>query len=210
MLKDISPAACATLVKSISHSQREILDSIQRLHVPDGFECDATYGNGSFWNGVDRPRLCYDINPLFPFVAQADSQCLPVEAGSLGSLVFDPPFLTYIREQRDGNGKMALARRFSGYWRYDELQEHYLHSISEAYRVLRKSGVMVFKCQDIVHNHKFHCTHAMVITMAEAEGFRLADLYILLATHRMPSPNRLGTQKHGRIFHSYFLVLKKT
>lgn len=27
--------------------------------------------------------------------------------------------------------------------------------------------------------------------------------------HRLPSPNRLGVQRHARIFHSYFLVLQK-
>jgi hypothetical protein len=54
-----------------------------------------------------------------------------------------------------------------------------------------------------------HSTHYNVIGWAENEGFRLADLFILVATHRMPSPQK-GTQKHSRIFHSYFLVLQKT
>ena len=36
----------------------------------------------------------------------------------------------------------------------------------------------------------------------------LADLFVLPAKHRLPSPNRAGTQKHARIFHSYFLVLE--
>jgi len=76
------------------------------------------------------------------------------------------------------------------------------------HRVLKKKGIMVIKCQDIIHNHKMHCTHVNVINWA-AGMFRLKDLFVLPAKHRMPSPNRKGVQKHARIFHSYFLVLEK-
>jgi hypothetical protein len=54
-----------------------------------------------------------------------------------------------------------------------------------------------------------HATHANVIEWAKDAGFRLKDLFILAAKHRMPSPNRKGKQKHARIFHSYFLVFEK-
>jgi hypothetical protein len=53
-----------------------------------------------------------------------------------------------------------------------------------------------------------HCTHARVITMAEIEGFRLLDLFVLLAKSRMPGPQK-GQQRHARIWHSYFLVFEK-
>lgn len=134
---------------------------------------------------------------------------LPLENESIGSVVFDPPFLTYVRQGREGNGKMAMARRFSGYWTFDELTEHYRETLSECARVLKAKGVLVVKCQDIIHNHRMHAVHALVIAWAEHEGFRLRDLFVLGATHRMPSPNRKGTQKHARVFHSYFLVFEK-
>jgi hypothetical protein len=197
------------LVKSISDSQQEILESIRQLHCPSGFDCDASFGNGVFGRGGIRPRLCFDIAPQAPGVKIGDSECLPLEVQSIGSLVFDPPFLTYVRAGRTGNGKMAMAKRYSGYWTYGQLEDHYINSISEAWRVLKPGGVYVFKCQDIVHNHKLHATHVNVIQWAEFEGFRLMDLFILRATRRMPSPNRKGTQKHARIFHSYFLVFEK-
>ena len=75
--------------------------------------------------------------------------------------------------------------------------------------MLKKGGVMVVKCQDIIHNHKMHCTHASVIGWAADSGMRLLDLFVLPARHRLPAPNRAGTQKHARSFHSYFLVFKK-
>lgn len=197
-----------TLVKSLYFNQNEILDSIRQLHVPAGFEVDCTYGNGIFWKTQERPRHCFDIEPLFDFVERADSANLPLEESSVGSLVFDPPFLTYVRKQRTGNGKMIMAKRFAGYWSSDELETHYKNTITEARRVLKDNGCFVVKCQDIVHNHALYLTHKKVIDWAEATGFRLLDLFVLGANHRLPSPNRKGKQKHARIFHSYFLVFK--
>lgn len=196
-----------TVVRSVG-TQEEILRGIVALHVPVGFEADLTFGSGSFWKSISRPPLCFDIEPLSDGVTQADSRMLPLSPSSISSAVFDPPFLTYVRAGRGGNGKMAMARRFSGYWTYAELEDHYQETISEAYRVLRPGGVLVVKCQDIVHNHELRATHAAVIGWAEAEGFRLLDLFVLPATHRMPAPNRKGTQRHARVFHSYFVVLK--
>ena len=197
------------IVKSVYDSQSEILRGISALHCPEGFECDASFGNGAFWRDIAPPFLRFDIDPQAEGVIAASSDLLPVKNASLSNLVFDPPFLTYVRAGREGNGKMIMARRFAGYWSYGELQTHYTKSLEEFSRVLKPEGTLVFKCQDIVHNHSLHCTHANVITWALAVGFRLLDLFILPASHRMPSPNRLGKQKHARIFHSYFLVFKR-
>ena len=131
-----------------------------------------------------------------------------LKAASVNSVVFDPPFLTYIRKQRTGNSSMVMSRRFSGYWSSDELTEHYKTTIEEAARILKHKGILVIKCQDIVHNHKLFCTHSHILNWS-GEFFRLKDLFIQAATHRMPSPNRKGTQKHARVFHSYWLVLQR-
>ena len=197
------------VVRSVYFNQTEILRGITQLHCPNGFDCDVTYGNGAFYKNLPQQRLKIDIDPQQDGVTRACSKALPLRAGTIQSIVFDPPFLTYIRSGREGNGKMVMSGRFSGYWRYDELETHYQGSLVEAYRVLVAEGVLVFKCQDIIHNHKMHCTHATVIEMAERVGFRLLDLFVLAANHRLPAPNRNGTQKHARIFHSYFLVFKR-
>ena len=195
--------------RSVYETNEEILTAIMHLHCPDGFECDMTYGNGSFWKRLPRPRLCYDITPLHEGVVQADSRLLPLPPASLNNCVFDPPFLTYVRNGREHKGgKVAMTARFGGYYTYDELEDHYRDTISEAYRVLKPRGKMVFKCQDIIHHHRMHCTHVRVIQMAEIEGFRLADLFVLPAKHRMPGPQK-GQQRHARIWHSYFLVLER-
>lgn len=209
----IPPVSLAppSVIKSAHDDQEIMLADIAKLHCGGVFDADITYGNGCFYkSGVaPEPLIKFDIDPQSDAVACADSTSIPIADGTLNSVVFDPPFLTYVRAGRSGNGNMAMAKRYSGYWRYDELEDHYLKTINETSRVLKKGGVMVFKCQDIIHNHKMHATHMMIVDHAKAAGMRLLDLFVLVAKRRMPSPNRKGTQRHSRIFHSYFLVLKK-
>lgn len=199
-------------IKSVSYDQSEILKSIMELCGIERFCADISYGNGKFYTQIPEPELKFDISPQVDGVTQASSDNLPLDSGSLASVVFDPPFLTYVREAREGNGKMVMARRFGGYWTYGELEQHYRATLEESARVLKKKGVLIFKCQDIIHNHRMHCTHANVINWAVAY-FRLKDLFILPAKHRMPIPEQAGVakkkQKHARIYHSYFLVLEK-
>lgn len=197
------------VIRSVYESQDDILAGIIRLHCPQGFDADLTYGNGSFWKRLPRPKICYDITPLHEGVIQACSAKLPLDNASLGSAVFDPPFLTYVRNgRRHKNGRVAITARFGGYYTYGELEAHYRGTISEVYRVLKPLGKLVFKCQDIIHNHRMHCTHANVINWAAASGFRLLDLFVLPAKSRMPGPQK-GTQRHARVFHSYFLVFER-
>lgn len=194
------------MIKSIYESQEEILQSIIDLYCVTGFQADASYGNGVFYKNIVAPEYKYDIDPQTEDTLNHSSENLPLEDSFLNNLVFDPPFLTYIRNGRTEN-KSIMATRFSGYWTYDELTDHYKKSLEEFHRVLRHKGILVFKCQDIIHNHKMHCTHNNVINWAGELGFRLKDLFVLKATHRMPSPQK-GVQKHARIFHSYFLIFE--
>lgn len=203
------------MIKSVYYDQIEILKSIMELCGIERFCADATYGNGKFYDNdvIPEPFHKFDIQPQKDTLALGfSSSSLPLKNNTLKSLVFDPPFLTYVRAAREGNGNMVMAKRFGGYWRYDELEKHYRETLIEAHRVLDKKGIMVFKCQDIIHNHKMHCTHMNVMEWAKGL-FRLKDLFILPVKHRMPIPQQEGTkkkvQKHARIFHSYFMVLEK-
>ena len=198
------------VVRSIYNSQQEILDAIRTLHC-DGeqFDADLTYGAGAFYARDEvPPAYRMDIDPQVAHVVVGDCTQVPVGAEAFNSVVIDLPFLTYVRAARTGNGDMVMAKRFSGYWRYDELAAYYRATLQEAARILRHKGMLVFKCQDIIHNHSMHCTHCNVVAWATEVGFRLTDLFVLKAVHRLPSPNRRGVQKHARIFHSYFLVFQ--
>lgn len=197
-------------IKSVSDDQQYIIKSILELCNIDSFDADISYGKGAFWSGLPRPEYCFDIDPQHDYVTNASSTMLPVSDCSFKSIIFDPPFLTYIKQGREHNS--IMAKRFSGYWTYKELEDHYRLTIKEAYRILQKKGVFVFKCQDIIHNHTMHCTHINVVKWADGL-FRLKDLFVLTAKHRMGIPPTEGhakkVQKHARIHHSYFLVLER-
>lgn len=199
------------LVKSFSFSQDEILESIANLYCDGVFEVDATYGNGSFYKraNIGTPEFKFDIDPQKKDVLIADSRSLPIPEGKVNSVIFDPPFLTYVKQGRfHSDGTMIMANRFGGYWRYEELADHYIKSFAEFSRILAIGGVMVIKCQDIIHNHSLHPTHIKAVQWAEECGFVLKDLYVLAAKSRMGQPQEGNKQKHARIYHSYFLVFK--
>lgn len=199
------------MIKSVSYSQSEIIKNILKLHCPEGIQCDITYGNGSFYKDIEPPSLKSDLDPQSNGVLKCCSTNLPYENNSIKSIMFDPPFLTYIKAGREHNSLMA--KRFGGYWRYEELEDHYSKTAREASRVLEVGGVLVVKCQDVIHNHKMHCTHAKMIGWCESASFRILDLFVLPAKNRLPLPEKQGerkrSQKHARIYHSYFLVFKK-
>ena len=198
------------MIRSVYYDQTEILKSIMELCNIERFCADVTYGNGKFYSDIPEPAHRFDISPQVGSVIECSSDNLPLTDGQLKSLVFDPPFLTYVKQAREHNS--IMAKRFGGYWRYDELENHYRDTLMESHRVLEKKGIMIFKCQDIIHNHKMHCTHLNVMEWSKGL-FRLKDLFILPAKSRMPIPQQEGTkkkvQKHARIFHSYFMVLEK-
>lgn len=204
--EELRVGAAMTVLKSVYYDQEDILKAIIALHCPAGIQCDVTYGNGQFYKKVVQPSLKFDIQPQGKNVVAACSTALPLTDKTIESLMFDPPFLTYIKQGREHNS--IMAKRFSGYWAYSELEAHYSKTIKEAARVLKPKGVFIVKCQDIIHNHRLHCTHNLVINWAEDNGFRIKDLFILPAKHRMPV-NTKGKQQHARIFHSYFLVFEK-
>jgi hypothetical protein len=200
--------AWTDVARSVYESQDDILSAIHRLHCPFGYQVDATYGNGGFWEKHPRPKLCFDLVPVAPFVTKGDFRNLPLENGSVKSMVLDPPFLSYIKPSKMG----IMNGRFSGYWRYEELLDDYSAAISEAFRVLKQKGVLVFKCQDTVHNHALQLTHGRVWLLAEKQGFRLKDLFVLIAANRLPTraaSHGRQTQRHARVFHCYFLVFQK-
>ena len=197
------------MIKSVSYNQTEILKSIIELHIPDKkIHADIPYGSGCFYKDIERPSICMDINPKFDFVVETDSNLLPFCNDSLNSIVFDPPFLCHIKKTNTS----IMGKRFSGYWTYSELETHYKQTLEQCHRALVKRGILIFKCQDIIHNHKMHSTHASVIQWATERGFRLKDLFVLAATHRIPvkaAAHGRQTQQHARIYHSYFLVFIK-
>lgn len=197
------------IIKSISYDQDELLQWIIRLYVDEGrFDLDPTFSTGGFYRKIPQPKLCYDLVPQRDNVVQADCRKLPLQSGSIRSIIIDPPFLATTGKSLAGNTGNIINRRFSVARSERELAALYEAAIMEANRVLCPGGILVFKCQDKVSSGKQYMMHCNVYQWAILQGFEVLDLFILLARSRLVA-NWQRNQKHARKYHSYFWVFRK-
>lgn len=190
--------------RSCSDNEKQIICWLMDLHNGGKpFDLDPTYSRGVFWYNLPKPRYRFDLNPQTRGVAQADATRLPLANESIGSLMFDPPFVV------GPSSKPGIIRdRFACYPSVAALWEMYQAAIQEAHRVLKIGGIMVFKCQDIVSGGRQHLSHVFIISEAQALGFYVKDLFILVRANILWSPSIIK-QQHARKTHSYFLVMVK-
>lgn len=193
------------IAKSVYSDERELLRMIIRLHCPNAFELDPTYSTGNFYKGISQPKYRFDIDPQTESVIQADCRKLPLENESIASIMFDPPFVAGIGR----DGKPGIIRtRFGSYKSIEELWEMYRDALKEFHRILKLDGFLVFKCQDTISSGKQYLSHVEIINQGINIGFYVKDLFILLASNRVMSPN-MDIQYHARKFHSYYIVMQK-
>jgi len=195
------------MIKTVGDNQHQIIKDIQRLYVPDGFDVDPTYSKGVFYKSGDvpQPRMKFDLFPRTDDTVQANANSLPLEDASVGSIMFDPPFLAgYTKAKPTG----MMGERFHGFRYIPDLWEWYEQCLAEFSRVLKKNGVLVFKCQDTVSSGNNWFSHCFIMNKAVEHGFYPRDMFVLTAKTRLIGHNHKN-QKHARKFHSYFWVFEK-
>ncbi len=202
----------------------EVFPKILELHVPKGsLVADVTWGSGVFWQNV--PPCKYNLLAT-DIATGTDCRKLSYSNNSLDCVVLDPPYMEgFYRkstEQKAASGThSAFAEAYSNGNEINEDAENkgtkkwhaavtdmYFKAGKEAFRVLKKDGVLIVKCQDEVSAGKQWLTHVEIINKYEQFGFYTKDLFIVVRNNR-PSVSRLITQKHARKNHSYFLVFVK-
>lgn len=129
---------------------------------------------------------------------------LPYDESSISSIVFDPPFMFGKHGKTDQN---IMTKRFTMFDSWNDLECMYKQSLKEFYRVLKKGGIVAFKCQDYTDS-KTTLTHCFVHNWAIETGFKIEDLFIMVFKGGRVWNSNL-TQKHARKYHSYWIVLKK-
>jgi hypothetical protein len=193
-----------TIIKSVSFSQKEILENVIALHTGP-IEADVTFGKGGFYRGEEGPPLRFDLNPQAPGVIKADCRHLPLRDASISCLAFDPPFT--------GAGTVASSAIKSRYGNspsgIPDLWLFYFQALQEFHRVVKPKGWVIFKCQDAVESGKNYFSHVQIAVQAVTVGFIPKDLFLLLAKSRMPTWH-MQKQRHARKFHSYFWIFKNT
>lgn len=200
------------VIKSISYDQHQILKDILQLHCEGDIELDPTYSTGGFYKkGVKEPIYKFDINPQKPGVIQADAQCLPLKDGSISTMILDFPFLATkgpsLLNKKEGQNE--TIKRFGCYSTEKELFVLFKNSLREAYRVLKKNGICIFKVQGKVSSGRNYMSHHYVMNYAEEVGFYIKDEFILLAKNRMTPTWQTVSQKNCRKYHSFFFVFQK-
>lgn len=196
------------VISTISYDQIEIIENIINLHCPSGIEVDPTYSKGNFYKNdrIAQPRLKFDLYPQTDDTIGSNANNLPLEDSSINCLMFDPPFVVgHTKAKPTG----IIGERFFGFPYIKDLWKWYGECLVEFSRIIKKGGVLIFKCQDTVSSGKQWFSHNFIMQEAEKVGFYNKDLFILLAKSRMIGHNHKN-QKHARKFHSYFLVMTKT
>ena len=217
------------VIKSTSYNQHEILKNIQILHNNGKeYDCDMTYSCGNFYGEfeikdeegnarkicIKEPKYKFDVFPQFDDVVKINpDDKLPLEDNSIESIVIDLPFVisphTAPSVVNGCNEKSNLIfKRFSSYYPVSEMFKSYTHWLEEAFRVLKKDGICVFKCQNTISGSVFYCTEEYSWMEAQRIGFYVLDRFTLLAKARLIS-GKVKNQQHARNFSSVFWVFKK-
>lgn len=213
----------------------DLFARILQLHVPKRATiADVTFGQGTFWKDVragDYNLLASDIDaksghgifPSHPIEVKTGIDCrnLPYGNGTLDAVVLDPPYMEglyrAVTSHLAGSGTHASFRHAysngkpteeKGPKWHDAVVDMYIKSGREAYRVLKRDGILIVKCQDEVSANKQRLTHVEIITAYESLGFYTKDLFVLMRMNRA-GVSRLKKQEHARKNHSYFLVFQK-
>ena len=200
------------IIKSISFNQEEIIKSILKLHSLEGkIDVDPTYSKGVFYKGeIEDPQYKFDINPKRLDVIKSCATALPLDDCSVNTVMFDPPFLATKGPSLKRNDKNNIInKRFSVFPNEKELMAFYQNALKEFYRVTKKNGIVIFKCQDKVSSGKQYFLHCWIQQEAEKIGFYSKDLFVLLAKSRVIANWQRKNQRHARKFHSYFWVFQK-
>ncbi len=206
------------ILSSYTCNNADICPKILKLFVPNKSTiADVTYGKGAFWKKVDTKKY----NLLFSDIKMGiDCRSLPYDTESIDCVVLDPPYMEGLfrrkQEHMAGSGTFSAFREaYSNQQAYDQsngapkyhaaVRQLYYEAGEEAYRVLKRNGVLIVKCQDEVSANKQNLTHVEIINYYEKLGYYTKDLFIVTRTNK-PSINGFKKQVHARKNHSYFLV----
>jgi tRNA G10 N-methylase Trm11 len=211
-----SPAGVSTnnlILSAHIGTNEQLFPAVLELYVPEGARvADVTYGHGVFWRRVDKKKYLLLKSDILDGI---DCRNLPYEARSLDCVVLDPPYMhtpggtahvghqnfeSYYKNNITGNG---TEKKY-----HEAVLDLYFSAGKEAFRILKKGGILIVKCQDEVCANKQRLTHIELTNEYIKYGFLVEDLFVLVRNGR-PGVSRMLKQKHARKNHSYFMVFRR-
>jgi len=191
--------------KSVFENEQELLQALIDIHLGgNDIELDPMFFKGNFYkNGINKPIYISDKNPQTKDIVKMDFEHSTYLAESYENLILDPPFMI---SNRSSQKNYYSSKTHTFYESLDQLKKSYFNLINEAYRILKKKGVLIFKCQDFTDS-KTVFTHTIVQDIAERLGFYSKDIAILVKPNKIYNGNL--KQRHLRKIHTYFWVFIK-
>lgn len=171
---------------------------------------DATVNSGRFWEGSKRPVVGLDIDPRHGPTVVGDNMHMPFRNASFDVVVYDPPHIPNQGKDRekDFNTRFGLVLKASPEQGYN-FSHLYPPFAREAYRVLKKEGVLLCKIADYVHGHRFQWAHVELIQAAVSVGFTACDCIVKIRKGPITDP-RWKKAHHARRHHCYWLIFRKS
>ena len=140
-------------IYSFFENEQSCLQAILNIHNSGNpIELDPMFNKGMFYkNTIEKPVLRFDLNSEKRGydALQADACHLPVKDSSIGCMILDPPFMFGTHGQTKNS---VINKRYTMFDNFAELKKCYQGILSEAYRILKRNGLLIFKCQDYTDN----------------------------------------------------------
>jgi hypothetical protein len=199
------------ILSSIIGKNEDLIPNIINLYGKEGMNiADVTYGNGNFWNKIDKSKYHIfgsDLKKDTKYGIIADFRKLPYSDRSMDMVVLDPHYMhgspAPIRKDLDNTYK----NNDRGDWGTNFVYSLYSEGMEEAWGVLKSKGILLVKCQDQVQSGKTCFDHIVIYDMAKLLGMLAEDLFVL--TRNGTPMMRHSYQLHARKNHSFLWVFRK-
>jgi len=206
------------ILTAVKGNNDDIFPGALRIYLPSASQVvDVTWGKGNFWTPdleQEYRIIRNDFMPLPGIDLQSSCVNIPFADGVFDGVVFDPPYLSSTGHSRQ---KMSdLARSMNEQYQtlgtttfksVDDVLSFYLAGIREAYRILRRYGVLFVKCQGAIESARQYWTLFNLKERVEDLGFQLEDLFVLVRNGH--SPVGWDYQCHAKRNHSWLMVFVK-
>jgi hypothetical protein len=189
----------------------DVLAQILSIYVrPGSIIADLTFNTGGFWRNLDISGYTLIASDLFSFPGldlRADMRNLPFRPGSFHAVIMDPPYGNASTSPRTD----SLEKRFNlqSVKTPAGILALYRDAIPEAHRILKKRGVLILKCQDMVDGGRQHFMSVDICNHARSIGFRGEDKFNMVPPGKPRMRHRDRPQQHARKNHSEFWVFRK-
>jgi len=199
----------------VCNDSSETLPRILEIHMPNGgLIADVTWGRGVFWkkiqngqpnlfNGATYTIIGSDIEQRAD--VKADFRCLPYRDKTFDCVVLDPPWANLSTPcQRQNTTALYNLKPMT----VDELIELYQTGMLEAARILKVSGILIVKGQDVVTQNNRVWISYETLDWAPHCGLRGIDRMVQVGPFR-PLASNIKQQRHFRARESFYWIFRK-